>query len=415
MSYSINRSDAGFVVDIKRDDSRMSGLITNARDDVYHGGPFATRAEAVNDLLSVARNNFYREEGEINVNGVQKISDNGRVSQPPVSGESSRGLLGGVSAENDGGNESGRNTPADLAETRDGTRGVEPSNDRGTEDAGGRGVGVCERGDLQSQAGKYGLSSEQEHAVLDYKSSGSYKINAALRDGTLDEAQENLVKNLDEALKKLPQHRGTIYRTLNFEDFGTEEEFNEFVSDLQVGKPFIDDGYMSFSTEKDGYPLTDDVKLGLTIEIDGSKARDLDGFGNNFESEVLYERNTALFVKEIAKDALGRPYIYMTEGNENVDATGENERYRAERSETVRELQTHDTVQSEMQGVSAGNTGNDTAREMGSQGAVRGRQRNSVRAGEPAERENASLREEQNQVNAEGAEKSVPFFLTMRV
>ena len=145
-----------------------------------------------------------------------------------------------------------------------------------------------------------------------------------------------------------------------------------------------------------------------SAEIDGSKARDLDGFGNNFESEVLYERNTALFVKEIAKDALGRPYIYMTEGNENVDATGENERYRAERSETVRELQTHDTVQSEMQGVSAGNTGNDTAREMGSQGAVRGRQRNSVRAGEPAERENASLREEQNQVNEVPATAAEP-------
>ena len=123
---------------------------------------------------------------------------------------------------------------------------------------------------------------------------------------------------------------------------------------------------------------------------------------------MLYERNTALFVKEIAKDALGRPYIYMTEGNENVDATGENERYRAERSETVRELQTHDTVQSEMQGVSAGNTGNDTAREMGSQGAVRGRQRNSVRAGEPEERENASLREEQNQVNEVPATAAEP-------
>ena len=113
-------------------------------------------------------------------------------------------------------------------------------------------MGVRERGDLQSQAGKYGLSSEQEHAVLDYKSSGSYKINAALRDGTLDEAQENLVKNLDEALKKLPQHRGTIYRTLNFEDFGTEEEFNSFVMRLRVGMPFEDNGYMSFSTEKDG-------------------------------------------------------------------------------------------------------------------------------------------------------------------
>lgn len=257
MIYSINRSDAGFVVDIKRDDSRMSGLITNARDHVYHGGPFATRAEAVNDLLSVARNNFYREEGEINVNGVQKLSDGQGVLSAPVSGSGSRGLLGGVSAENDGRNESGRNTPADLAETRDGAVRYGNGIDRGTEDAGGRGVGVRERGDLQSQAGKYGLSSEQEH-------------------------------------------------------------------------------------------------------------------------------------------------------NENVDATGENERYRAERSETVRELQTHDTVQSEMQGVSAGNTGNDTAREMGSQGAVRGRQRNSVRAGEPTERENASLREEQNQVNEVPATAAEP-------
>lgn len=59
--YSITRTADGYRVSIDRAKG-TGGYVTDARANAYHGGPFATREEAVSDLLSVARSNFYPEQ-----------------------------------------------------------------------------------------------------------------------------------------------------------------------------------------------------------------------------------------------------------------------------------------------------------------------------------------------------------------
>lgn len=59
--YSITRTADGYRVSIDRDKG-TGGYVTDARANAYHVGPFATREEAVSDLLDVARSNFYPEQ-----------------------------------------------------------------------------------------------------------------------------------------------------------------------------------------------------------------------------------------------------------------------------------------------------------------------------------------------------------------
>ena len=63
------------------------------------------------------------------------------------------------------------------------------------------------------------LTAGERSALLQYKSSESYKVNAKLRDGiALTKAEQAMVHELDRALEKLPRVEGTVYRTLNFDD-----------------------------------------------------------------------------------------------------------------------------------------------------------------------------------------------------
>ena len=61
LRYFITRTSDGYRVNIDRIKG-SDGYVTDARSRIYSGGPFADRADAVDDLLSVARVNFYPEE-----------------------------------------------------------------------------------------------------------------------------------------------------------------------------------------------------------------------------------------------------------------------------------------------------------------------------------------------------------------
>lgn len=61
LRYFITRTSDGYRVNIDRIKG-SDGYVTDARSRIYSGGPFADRADAVDDLLSVARVNFYHEE-----------------------------------------------------------------------------------------------------------------------------------------------------------------------------------------------------------------------------------------------------------------------------------------------------------------------------------------------------------------
>ncbi|WP_069161950.1 ADP-ribosyltransferase [Nocardia altamirensis] len=56
------------------------------------------------------------------------------------------------------------------------------------------------------------LSQKDLDALADYTGPGYWDLNQALRNGTLDASQEARVRAIEEALSKLPNHNGTVYR-----------------------------------------------------------------------------------------------------------------------------------------------------------------------------------------------------------
>lgn len=75
------------------------------------------------------------------------------------------------------------------------------------------------------------------------------------------------------------------------------------------------------SPEVDGYTV--EGNFIVHMEIESINGRDLEGYGNNFEHEVLFARNTLFVVNDVKYDASGTPTIYLTEvGNEETADSG---------------------------------------------------------------------------------------------
>ena len=149
-------------------------------------------------------------------------------------------------------------------------------------------------------------------ALLAYKSSDSYLLNAKLREGMeLSEKEQSIVNGLDDALPKLPAYQGTVYRNMLFDDFGDQEARDAFIAGHSIGDIVSYAAYTSASTRLDGYTLEGDYVVHLVI--DSVNGRDLDGYGNNFESEILFSRDSSFITNKIVYDETGTPTIYLTE------------------------------------------------------------------------------------------------------
>mgnify|MGYP002710970740 FL=1 len=124
--------------------------VENARKLTYTSPAYASRQEAVEDILAVAGNNKLLTGGTSNE--VQSVSDRQGVPEPSVSGTGDGGLLGGVSAEDVQKPEGGRRAaPAVAAEG--GTAGRDAGRPDKTGAGTGSGVGVREGGHLQPATG----------------------------------------------------------------------------------------------------------------------------------------------------------------------------------------------------------------------------------------------------------------------
>lgn len=320
--WTIEQRDGAYYVRVARAKG-TGGYVEDARATAYKAGPFATREEAVADLLSVARNNFYPEKEDVRngTESVAEVSDEGAVRQAGAGRQDAGGLLDAVPSENVQANARGGDTGSDVAAERGGAGGLS----RGTASertSGVRGAGVHQGAGVQPADG--GLTSEEESALLAYKSGGSYQLNAKLREGKeLSETEQQIVSGLDTALPKLPARKGTLYRNIGFDDFGGKEEFDAFLALHSEGALVSYPAYTSTSTAIDGYPLEGEFVVHMVIE--GETGRDLAGYGNNSESEVLFERRKKFEVTKITYNENGTPTIYMTEviTNGETDQRGE--------------------------------------------------------------------------------------------
>ena len=73
--------------------------------------------------------------------------------------------------------------------------------------------------------------------------------------------------------------------------------------------------FTSASSSIDGYPISD--KLTVMIVIQSESGRNLDGYGNNFEKEIIFPRGSRFFVERVETGLDGKPIIYMREVTEN--------------------------------------------------------------------------------------------------
>lgn len=223
-----------------------------------------------------------------------------------------------------------------------------------------------------NNSGRAALAEDEYAALLDYKSSGSYKLNAAIRDGRLDPAQEQAVAAMDRALAAMPVYRGRVYRRMSF-DLSGPETLAAFLAEHEAGSIIVYPAYTSTSTSPDGYPVNGN--LTVTLVIDGHSGRNIDGFGNNFESEILFPRESSFYIERMETDDQGKPVIYMREVAENGegiqpggtggaagrDYRGQQGESPQERSQTVQQMQ--ETVRNDMQDLSQWNPKEDFDRQ----------------------------------------------------
>lgn len=127
------------------------------------------------------------------------------------------------------------------------------------------------------------LTDQEQWALNEYVSSGSYKINEALRSGEeITDEQKEFVRQLDSALSKMPLYEGLLIRSLDLQ----ESELEEFLKAHQKGMKVQYSAYTSFST-KSGYHQNPEVQIIIKASAHGRDIRQW----NPEEEEVLYERN----------------------------------------------------------------------------------------------------------------------------
>lgn len=141
----------------------------------------------------------------------------------------------------------------------------------------------------------YGLTEDEEHAIVSYKSGDSYALNGKLATGgKLTELQRALRAHLDTALEKLPVYRGTVYRHYDFDSFGGYEAMAEFLQLFRKGKPTNIGNYLSASTVRNEDRTNGEYTVDMVIQSE--TGRSLNGFGRNTENEVLLPRTVRLAV-----------------------------------------------------------------------------------------------------------------------
>ena len=147
--------------------------------------------------------------------------------------------------------------------------------------------------DIRYSARDYGLTEDEEHAIVSYKSGDSYSLNGKLATGgELTELQRSLRDHLDTALEKLPVYRGTVYRHYDFDSFGGFDAMAEFLSMFEKGEATPMKSYLSASTVRNEDRTNGEYTIDMVIQSE--TGRSLNGFGRDTENEVLLPRTTKL-------------------------------------------------------------------------------------------------------------------------
>lgn len=143
------------------------------------------------------------------------------------------------------------------------------------------------------------LSESEQHALNKYMSSESYVLNDKLRRGIkLSADEQEWAKSLDSALDKMPEYKGTVYRSVS--DFGIEN-LDAFIKSHALDEAKVFSSYIS--TSKSVY----DESFPIQYVIESKHGRDISAL-NSQEQEILFNRNSVFIVNKVEGNI-----IYMEE------------------------------------------------------------------------------------------------------
>jgi len=132
-------------------------------------------------------------------------------------------------------------------------------------------------------------------AINDYISAKSYDLNEKLRNGvTLNATEQTMVDNLNSALDKLPEYKGTVYRSVS--DFGIKDP-QAFINSHIAGQPFQSTQFLSTGTSvyDDSFPIQ--------YVIQSTSGRDMQAF-NPSEGEILFKPNTEFWIEKVENNTI---------------------------------------------------------------------------------------------------------------
>lgn len=150
----------------------------------------------------------------------------------------------------------------------------------------------------------HALTENERHALNQYMSFESYRLNDKLRnDIPLDNVERSMMEFMDSALDKLNNYQGNVVRVLDITD---GEKLDEFLREHSAGRIVEYKEYLSTSG-MEGYSPEANVK----IYIHSTRGKNITTL-NPEECEVLYKRNSKFLVdRVVSRD--GKIYILMEE------------------------------------------------------------------------------------------------------
>lgn len=144
--------------------------------------------------------------------------------------------------------------------------------------------------DKPINSGIINLSVDEQYAINKYISDGAYVLNDKLRRGEALSADEQVwVKNLDDALDKVPEYQGIVYRSVS--DYGIED-VESYISDHVVDGGFSSPAYISSSEN------VYDESFPIQYIIKSKHGRDIRAY-NQTEREILFKRNSRFYVTKV--------------------------------------------------------------------------------------------------------------------
>lgn len=142
---------------------------------------------------------------------------------------------------------------------------------------------------------KIEIGEEERYALNRYLSSESYILNDKLRKGMeLTDEEKKWVRDLDSILDKMPEYKGTVYRSVS--DFGIEN-VEKFINSHVTDSEFRSSAYVS-SSER-----VYDESFPIQYVIESKHGKDIRTY-NQGEQEVLFKRDSVFYVTKVENNII---------------------------------------------------------------------------------------------------------------